>query len=190
MSVPSAVPAGPQSWVRGPTRSVRVAAGPTAAPTVEPAETTAPPSTHHDTGISWVGAHGGAGASTLASLLGGADVGRRWPDPTCGEPGRMVLLARTHAAGLQAAGRVLESLQKGQHPPGLELVAVALIADAPGRLPMSLSRRVRVLCSAVRTYRVPWVASWRLGGQPDRLPKEVRRVADLIGLHALHPEEA
>ncbi|MEV6317820.1 hypothetical protein [Streptomyces sp. NPDC051776] len=75
---------------------------------------------------SWVGAHGGAGASTLAGLLGGPDGGRRRPDPPQGEAGHMVLLARTHAAGPPAAGRILESLQKGQHPPGLERVAVTL----------------------------------------------------------------
>ncbi|MFF0728739.1 DUF6668 family protein [Streptomyces sp. NPDC004134] len=131
--------------------------------------------------MSWVGAHGGAGASTLARALGGADVGRRWPDRAGGEPGRTLLVARTHAAGIRAASQALNALRLGEHPAGVELVAVVLVADAPGRLPRELGRRVRVLRSAAEVRRIPWVPAWRVGRETERPPGEVRALAALVG---------
>ncbi|MGP3973561.1 DUF6668 family protein [Streptomyces sp. 8N114] len=131
--------------------------------------------------VSWVGAHGGAGTSTLAELVGGCDMGRRWPDPAKGDPGEVLLVARTHGAGLRAAGRALEALQRGQHPAGVELLAVVLVADAPGRLPLQLGRRVRVLRSAADVHRVPWIPSWRGEERTGPVPKVLRELAALAG---------
>jgi hypothetical protein len=129
----------------------------------------------------WVGAHGGAGTSTLAAAVGGIDLGCGWPDPAQGAPHRILLVARPPAAGLGAASRRLDALRKGEAPAGLELLAVVLVADAPGRLPLKLARRIRVLRSAVRTQTFPWVPSWRLGEQPARPPRELSVLADLAG---------
>ncbi|MFI6661401.1 DUF6668 family protein [Streptomyces sp. NPDC050523] len=142
----------------------------------------APPSPQHRDGtIAWVNAHGGAGASTLARVLGGVDLGRRWPDASRGEPGRFLLVARTHAAGMRAASQFLDLMRKQQHPPGVELLAVVLVADAPGRLPLSLARRVRVLRSVADVHRIPWIPSWRVGAQTTDAPKQVRALAGLLG---------
>ncbi|MET7608138.1 DUF6668 family protein [Streptomyces avermitilis] len=130
--------------------------------------------------VTWVNAHGGAGATTFAAVLGGFDAGNRWPEVSRGQPGRTFLLARTHAAGLQAAGRALKTLHTGKHPVGIELLALVLVADAPGRLPLQLSRRVRVLRSATTTVTVPWIPAWRIGGPAAKTPREIADLAALI----------
>ncbi|MFI7202107.1 DUF6668 family protein [Streptomyces massasporeus] len=140
--------------------------------------------THHQGigNVSFVAAHGGAGATTLAAFLGGVDVGTRWPDVSRREPETMVLLARTHASGLRAASRVLRALGETD---GLQLLALVLMADAPVRLPLQLARRVRVLRSAVRTYSVPWVPAWRTGGQPTKRPKALVELAAVVEQHRI-----
>ncbi|MBO8197269.1 hypothetical protein JW613_02910 [Streptomyces smyrnaeus] len=131
--------------------------------------------------VSWVGAHGGAGTSTLAEMVGGHDLGRRWPDPSQGEPGRVLLVARTHGSGLRAASRALEALHSGEHPAGVDLLAVVLVADAPGRLPFHLAQRVRVLRSVADVHRVPWVPAWRGEKRTGPVPRTIRTLAELAG---------
>ncbi|MGW6015959.1 DUF6668 family protein [Streptomyces sp. NPDC055210] len=130
--------------------------------------------------VSWVNAHGGAGATTFAAALGGVDLGQSWPNFALGNPGRFFLLARTHAAGLQAASRRMEALRSQNHPPGIELIAVVLVADAPGRLPSELSRRVKVLRSAAPSFIVPWIPAWRIGQPAERAPRPIIEIASII----------
>ncbi|MEK8104338.1 hypothetical protein NKG94_02740 [Micromonospora sp. M12] len=105
--------------------------------------------------MGWIAAHGGAGATTLTRLLGGIDLGCRWPDAALGEPARVMLVARTNAEGMRAAGRALNALREGRHPAGMRLVGLVLVADAPGRLPLPLARRIRVLRSIARCTGCP-----------------------------------
>ncbi|MET4926991.1 hypothetical protein P3L51_32340, partial [Streptomyces sp. PSRA5] len=146
---------------------------------VPPAPAERGPSPHRGQRIAWVNAHGGGGASTLAQALGGADLGTGWPEPAEGEPADILLVARTHAGGIRAASQALNALRTGDHPVGVSLVAVVLVADAPGRLPRQLGRRIRVLRSAADVHRIPWVPGWRLGQEVDPLPREVRALAAL-----------
>ncbi|MEU6602916.1 DUF6668 family protein [Streptomyces flaveolus] len=140
-----------------------------------------PPAGHgHEQLVSWVNAHGGAGATTFAAALGGTDAGGRWPDARRGQPGRIFLLARTHAAGLRAASRAMNALHTGKHPPGIELLSLVLVADAPGRLPLELSRRVRVLRSATPIITIPWIPAWRLGEPATKAPREIAKLVTLI----------
>ncbi|WP_411081842.1 DUF6668 family protein [Streptomyces sp. cmx-18-6] len=125
-------------------------------------------------------AHGGAGASTLAQLCGGHDAGLAWPDVAAGQPGDVLLVARTHSSGLQAVSRILDAGRQNGIPPGVTLSGVVLVADAPGRLPKELGRRIKVIGSVVDVHRVPWVPSWRTGNLSGPLPREVtalRRLA-------------
>jgi len=124
-------------------------------------------------GLAWVGAHGGAGVTTLAAVLGGVDVGCRWPQPDLAEPARILLVARTHASGLHTASMTLNAMREGRHPSGMTLVGVVLVADAPGSLPRSLVNRIKVLRSAAPVQRIPWIPQWRVGEQPNRLPRQV-----------------
>ncbi|MFC0097786.1 hypothetical protein ACFFKH_09615 [Micromonospora marina] len=132
-----------------------------------------------DEGIGWIGAHGGAGASTLTRLLGGVDIGCRWPDPAIGEPARVALVGRTNMDGLRAVSRALNAMREGRHPAGMRLVGVVLIADAPGRLPGPLLGRIRMLRSVAPVHRVPWVPSYRVGVEPQRPPRQLARLAAL-----------
>ncbi|GAB7039391.1 MULTISPECIES: DUF6668 family protein [Catenuloplanes] len=131
-------------------------------------------------GVSWVAAHGGAGASTLAAALGGVDVGARWPSESRADPARVLLVARTHSGGLRATARALAAMREGRHPPGMELLGLVLVADAPGRLPWPLFRRTRVLRSVAPVWRVPWIEQWRLGAELRKAPKVLLSLADLV----------
>ncbi|MFI6807595.1 DUF6668 family protein [Streptomyces luteogriseus] len=157
---------GPEIWLRGPVT------------TPEPV----PPEPAHAHAaarrFSWVGTHGGAGVTTLAAVYGGHDCGRSWPGP--GDPPSVLLVARTHAAGLDTVAGVVELFRHGRAPHGLDLDAVVLVADAPGRLPRPLAQRVRALESVIDVYRVPWVPSWRLG-EPGHPPRETGALARLTG---------
>ncbi|MFE0801473.1 DUF6668 family protein [Streptomyces sp. NPDC058812] len=174
---------GPEIWIRGPvalpepptpTPPASALPGPAPAATGQPDPgQPAPAPPHSERPIprrfSWVGAHGGAGVSTLAAVYGGQDCGRGWPGP--GDPPSVLLVARTHAAGLAAAHRAVAAFRHGQAPAGLDLDCVVLVADAPGRLPRPLAQRVKLLEAAVDVHRVPWVPARRLGetsGSPPR----------------------
>ncbi|MEU9546792.1 hypothetical protein [Streptomyces mirabilis] len=117
-------------------------------------------------------------------MLGGADIGRRWPDPAMGEPGHVLLVARTHDLGIRAASQALNVLRTEEQPAGVQLLAVVLVADAPGPLPRVLGRRVRVLRSGAEVHRVPWMPAWRLGEEADQLPRAVRALARRISAPA------
>ncbi|MGP4009628.1 DUF6668 family protein [Streptomyces sp. 4N124] len=154
---------GPEIWLRGPV-AVTGSDGPAL-----------PGATARR--FSWVGTHGGAGVSTLATVYGGQDCGRDWPGPD--DPRSVLLVARTHATGLASALHVVEVFRRGEAPPGLDLDAVVLVADAPGRLPRPLAQQVKVIESVIDVYRVPWVQNWRLGDLSGRPPRETAALTRL-----------
>jgi hypothetical protein len=138
------------------------------------------PETLFEDGLGWIGAHGGAGTTTLTRLIGGTDIGCRWPDPQLAEPARVMVVGRTSLDGLRAVSRALRALHEGRHPVGMRLIGVVLMADAPGRLPLPLTGRVRLLRSVAPVYRVPWIRSLRLGEPPRRLPKQLGRLSSMV----------
>ncbi|MFJ8017569.1 DUF6668 family protein [Streptomyces sp. NPDC096339] len=125
-------------------------------------------------------AHGGAGATTLATVFGGFDAGSRWPDLAAGAPGRILLVARTHASGLQAVSQVLDMIRRNEQPSGTVIQAVVLVADAPGRLPPELAKRIKVISSVVEIHRVPWMSTWRMGDLSGPAPRETSALSKLI----------
>ncbi|WP_229859690.1 hypothetical protein [Streptomyces anandii] len=122
----------------------------------------------------------------MAEALGGVDLGSRWPEPTRGEPRRIVLVGRTSARGLRSVSQALGALEEGRPPQGLDLLGVVLVADAPGRLPLGLLNRIRVLRSVTHVHRVPWIPAWRLGRPPESLPRQLATLAELVGGQAQH----
>jgi hypothetical protein len=96
----------------------------------------------------------------------------------------VLLVARTHASGLESVLRTLEVFRRGQAPAGLDLDAVVLVADAPGRLPRQLAQRVRLIESVIDVYRVPWVQDWRLGDLSGTPPRETEPLVRLTGTAA------
>lgn len=160
---------GPEIWIRGPVPSPDAEVAP---PEHAPAHATA-------RRFSWVGLHGGAGVSTLAAVYGGHDSGRAWPG--AGGPRSVLFVARTHAAGLDCVVPAVEAFRSGEAPRGLDLEAVVLVADAPGRLPRPLARRIRLIESVIDVYRVPWVPEWRVGDLAGRPPHGTETPARLTG---------
>ncbi|SES38593.1 hypothetical protein SAMN04487983_104755 [Streptomyces sp. yr375] len=155
---------GPEIWIRGPV--------PAPDPVPMPYASTAAPRR-----FSWVATHGGAGSSTLAAVYGGHDCGREWPGADA--PPSVLLVARTHAAGLESVLRTVDVFRCGEAPRGLDLDAVVLVADAPGRLPRPLAQRVRTIESLIDVYRVPWVTDWRLGDLGGSPPRETAALSRL-----------
>ncbi|WP_126383520.1 DUF6668 family protein [Actinomyces howellii] len=126
-------------------------------------------------GLWLVGAHGGAGTSTVARVLGVAESGTRWPVSDQGLV-RAWVVARTHRAGTAAAQRAAVQWAGGGVP-GVDLAGVVWVADAPGRLPRPLRRAVDLVSGAFpASVTVPWVGGWREGeADASSVPGQVRR---------------
>jgi hypothetical protein len=113
----------------------------------------------------WVtGVHGGAGESRLAGIVEGArPTEHAWPvlehDP---KKPAVLLVCRSDMRGLKAAQSALIQWASGAAP-AVELLGLAVLADAPGKLPKAL-REFAVLVGggAPRLWMLPWVESWRL----------------------------
>lgn len=146
----------------------------------------------------FVGVHGGAGASTIVSLAPGSTaVTRIWPVPPTGHGGQLpvVLVARSHLSGLTAAQHAITDWASGSLP-GVELVGLVVIADAPGRLPRPLRDLIRLLAGGVpQLWQLPWSEAARLGqlNDPATAPLEhrafLRELADRIPSLADQPSE-
>ena len=129
----------------------------------------------------WLGAHGGAGESTLEELFSGSRAaGHAWPLAPAGEsPASVVLLARTHAHGLRAAQRATREWAAGEVR--VRLLGLLLIADAPGRLPHALRQLADLIAGGVgAVWSLPWVEAWRVGDPPGpaNAPKVLRRLLE------------
>jgi hypothetical protein len=129
----------------------------------------------------WLGAHGGAGESTLEELFRGSRAAdHRWPLSAAHvAPARVVLTARTHARGLTAAQSAIREWAGADAP--VRLLGLVLIADAPGRLPPPLRRLAELVAGGVpAVWWLPWIEAWRVGESPtpQNSPKVVRRLLE------------
>lgn len=125
----------------------------------------------------WLGCHGGAGVTTLTHAVpGGADAGRVWPRPAPGGRAPVLLVARTHASGLQAAQLAAQQWASGALP-GVDVLGLVLVADAPGKYPRPLAQLRKLVAGGVpRAWHVPWCEPWRCGElpAPETAPRELR----------------
>ena len=129
----------------------------------------------------WLGAHGGAGESTLEELFSGSQAaGHAWPLAPLGEPPvNVVLLARTHARGLTAAQGAIREWAAGDAR--VRLLGLVLIADAPRRLPHTLRQLADLIAGGVpAVWSLPWVEAWRVGDPPGpaNAPKVLSRLLE------------
>ncbi|GAA2399698.1 hypothetical protein GCM10010191_03510 [Actinomadura vinacea] len=124
--------------------------------------------------------HGGAGASTLTTLIPyGKSAGRYWPTPDPPGQARVLLVARSHASGLIAAQSAARQWAAGVLPT-VRLLGLVVIADAPGKLPKPLKDLLRLISGGVpQIWELPWVEALRLGDPPDqtKLPSAYQRLA-------------
>lgn len=128
----------------------------------------------------WLGTHGGAGESSLASLIyGSAEAGHSWPRPADGGPANVVLVARTSMAGLRSAQAAATQWAAGRAGDA-NVLGLVLVADAPGKLPRPLRDFARLISGGVpRTWSIPWIEAWRVGDAPTSdIPRDLRRLLD------------
>lgn len=128
--------------------------------------------------------HGGAGASTLAALIpNSVSAGRYWPTPAPPGQSQVLLVARSHAAGLCAAQAAVAQWAAGALP-SVQLIGLVVVADAPGKRPKPLADLMRLIAGGVpRLWDLPWVEAFRLGDPPDkvRLPPAYARLVRDVG---------
>lgn len=117
--------------------------------------------------LHFVGVHGGAGESTLATVVTGAmAAGHGWPilDPSGNDQATpVVLVARSHMSGLIAAQNALREWVSGAAAP-VNVLGLVIIADAPGRQPKVLKEMQRLVeGGAPKVWRIPFLEAVRIG---------------------------
>ncbi|WP_343062746.1 DUF6668 family protein [Actinomadura verrucosospora] len=136
--------------------------------------------------------HGGAGASTLAALLPACgSAGRYWPVPVPQGRSRVLLVARGHASGLLAAQAAMRQWA-ARGLPSVQLLGLAVVADAPGKRPKPLADLLQLITGGVpRVWDLPWVEGFRLGEPPNavKLPAAYSRlIRDMAGAISAGPD--
>lgn len=114
----------------------------------------------------WIfGLHGGAGTSTVAGLL--ADFGmtvsetRAWPQPPSpNSPAPVLLVARTHGAGLAALRTAARQWAAGDLP-FVSLVGTVLVADGPNPARKLKAEIAASLAQTPKTWHIGWHEEWR-----------------------------
>ncbi|MEP6462955.1 MAG: DUF6668 family protein, partial [Frankiaceae bacterium] len=126
-------------------------------------------SSRTDEGAPWwfLGVHGGAGVTSLIRAgAGGGDAGRVWP-----LEGKVVVVARRTAFGLEWARDAARQHASGGAPGDVELAGLVVVADAPGRVPRRVARFLDLVAAAYpQVWEIPWVEEWRLAGHAEPLP--------------------
>lgn len=139
----------------------------------------------------WItGVHGGAGESRIADIIDGARVTHHcWPLLPDGASPRVLLVCRADMRGLSAARSALTQWASGAAPE-VDLLGLAVLADAPGKTPKELREFASIVGGgAPRLWSLPWVESWRLG-HSTAVPtsREYRRfITDLATLATDNP---
>jgi hypothetical protein len=133
-----------------------------------------------------VGVHGGAGESTVTRLIDGSrPTEHAWPVIEGAEmPPRVLLVCRSNLNGLESARRALIEWTSPQAPQ-VELLGLAVLADAPGKLPKPLRDLATIVGGgAPRLWHLPWVEAWRTGTvDADLVPRETRKfITDINSL--------
>ncbi|GAB2723013.1 DUF6668 family protein [Arthrobacter bambusae] len=133
----------------------------------------------------WLGVHGGAGETSLARLDKRTRAAEHhWP--LTASASVVVLVARSNVSGLRAAQLAATEWASGTVP-GIRVAGLAVLADAPGRLPREIREFARVVGGGVPLlWHFPWIESWRFGHDvpPEELPKEARTVLDQVRIAA------
>lgn len=134
--------------------------------------------------VTVAGLHGGAGTSTVAALFDdaasdagvGFPVAGGWkrPLPTL----NVVMVARTHAAGLAAAEEFARQWGAGELMES-RLLGLVLVDDGP-KLYDSQRRAVKRLLKMTPVgAHIPWVETWRIQSPDlDNLPRRLRKIVE------------
>lgn len=107
-----------------------------------------------------VGAHGGAGCSTLAAMMAPmGDAGQLWPaadeSPLC------VLVCRSTKYGLERAHQAALQARAGEAGDVI-LLGIVVVDDSPGKCPKALERKISVMSDVFRIWRIPYLTDLRM----------------------------
>ena len=131
--------------------------------------------------IQVTGLHGGAGASTLTRLLGAESATDRGLRVPFGGDHVVLLVARTHADGLEQVRRAARSFA-GHQLDDVRLLGLVLVDDGP-RMSKAQQQAVRAVLRVLpMTWRLGWHEPWRVRTDlpPDELPARIRRTGKAI----------
>ncbi|MGY2087916.1 MULTISPECIES: hypothetical protein [Nocardia] len=120
-------------------------------------ETPLPTTAAHPPLFAVLGAHGGAGTSTLARWWApAADTGLAWPaSPRTTQ--LVIVAARLCIPGLTAAADRLREWHAGLAPDGVQVIGLVLTAARPGRAPVVVRRYCSVVAELVEhVYQIAW----------------------------------
>ena len=119
-----------------------------------------------------LGAHGGAGISTLGHVLDFAgECGQKWPGPFDGESPFVAIVARERVGSLDQAGDLLR-----QHIAGTAgsstVIGLITIADRPGtKIPKEIDHTRQIVSGlAPATWRIGWIEHFTRVRNPRELP--------------------
>ncbi|REK78296.1 hypothetical protein DVG80_00750 [Rhodococcus erythropolis] len=118
-----------------------------------------------------LGAHGGAGTSTLAQVLApAAECGRRWPGGHGGQSPFVAVVARETVSGLVRAHELLRQHAAGKGGPS-QVVGLITVADRPGRkVPKPIQQTLDLVTSLTAAqWRVGWIEQYPLVRDPTSL---------------------
>ena len=109
-----------------------------------------------------VGTHGGAGESRIADLIESArSTDHCWPVLTSAGRPQVLLVCRADMRGLTTARNALTQWVSGAAPK-VDLLGLAVLADAPGKTPKALRDFTTLVGGgAPRFWTLPWVDAWR-----------------------------
>lgn len=130
------------------------------------------------TRITVMGLHGGAGASTMAALLGpeALDHGRAWPLPAPGAPLGVVAVCRSHWRGLETADDFTMQWAAGLLT-GSTLLGLVIVDDGPTLSDGQRKAMRRLLKRTPRGIHLPWVEAWRHAApDPGKTPGRITRI--------------
>ncbi|MCX5042505.1 hypothetical protein OG921_04875 [Aldersonia sp. NBC_00410] len=126
---------------------------------------------HRSPAVWLLGAHGGAGVSTLAHVLAPAgEAGGRWPAHYPEESPFVILVARETVPGLLRAHGLLRQHAAGLAGPA-RVLGLVTVADRPGRIPAAV-RQTRDLAAGLveHAWRVAWIEQYPLTHDVTTLP--------------------
>jgi hypothetical protein len=130
----------------------------------------------------WRGAHPGAGVTTLARELGGADLGTT---SMTGLP--TLVVCRSSADGLIAAQRLAAGELCGA--PTWTCLGLVVVADGPGPLAKPLAELAALILGGYPDHwPIPWMESWRTHPSSpwSTVPHRPNRLARLLR-SSIHP---
>ncbi|MFC9999622.1 hypothetical protein [Nocardia sp. NPDC127526] len=109
-----------------------------------------------------LGAHGGAGVSTLAQVLAPAgDCARSWPAVLEDESPFVVVVAKETIEGLTRAHDLLRQWHCGMAGKRAHLLGLITVAHSPGKIPPVVDRYLQVIeVAAPAVWRVGWRSDW------------------------------